>query len=161
MVGILQGICDSTGLDFLLLLYDEQGGIVCRRVGECLGTTHSGSVFWTAKSDRTIAAPLPDYEQDMNNVRQRIVPKFYPDMGGQPEVTRRFHADLNDEVVGMLCTSRISGLDFGMYPDVDNVEGRVWQYASGRFGFGCLPNNFIIDFRPICSPSGHLLDVLE
>ncbi|CAM6117086.1 unnamed protein product [Calypogeia fissa] len=160
--GLWKGICDSEGLDFLMLLYDDQGGIVCRRVGECLGTAHSGSVFWTAKSGRTIMAPLPAFEEDMYNVRQRIWPKFYPDMGGQQEVTRRIHDELDEEVVGMLCTNRILGLDFGQNPERDNeVEGRVWQYASGRFGFGFLPNNFIIDFRPICSPSGVLLDVLD
>ncbi|BFI29305.1 hypothetical protein MPTK2_3g01350 [Marchantia polymorpha subsp. ruderalis] len=153
--GLWKGICDSKGLDFVLLSYDEKGGIVCRRVGECLGTTHSGSVCWTAESDSTIRVPLSPHEQHSFDERQHFAPTG---------VNGKYHVQdgCDEEVVGMMCTLPTTGLDFrASRSDAENIEGRVWQYASGRFGFGFLPTNFIIDFRPICSPSGVLLDVLK
>ena len=38
-----------------------------------------------------------------------------------------------------------------------NVEGRVWEYDDGTFGFGFLRNDFIIDLKHIAL-NGQLLD---
>jgi hypothetical protein len=41
--------------------------------------------------------------------------------------------------------------------DVRNVEGRVWEYDDGTFGFGFLRNDYIIDLKHIAL-DGQLLD---
>ncbi|KAL2636451.1 hypothetical protein R1flu_007930 [Riccia fluitans] len=153
--GLWKGICDSKVLDFVLLSYDDKGGIVCRRVGEGPGAAHSGSVCWTADSASLVRAPLSVHEHHSFYKRQHFAP-----VGVNGEY--QFQDGCDEEVVSMLCTLPITGLDVraaGL--DAENIEGRVWQYASGRFGFGFLPANIIIDFRPICTTSGLLLDVLR
>lgn len=41
-----------------------------------------------------------------------------------------------------------------------DVEGRIWLYENGTFGFGFLRNHFIVDLKYIAE-HGHLLDTIE
>ncbi|KAL3677336.1 hypothetical protein R1sor_027284 [Riccia sorocarpa] len=153
--GLWKGIWDAKGLDFVLLSYDERGGIVCRRVGEGLGAAHSGSVCWTAESGSFVRGPLSVHEQESFAKRQHFAP-----FGLHAE--HQIQDGSDEEVVGMLCTLPVTGLDArAVGSEAEDFEGRVWQYASGRFGFGILPASTVVDFRPICTATGFLLDVLR
>jgi hypothetical protein len=70
---------------------------------------------------------------------------------------------IDEEVVGMLRATlnldycRLNNFMQGGPGRHDN-EARVWQYASGRFGFGLIPSSQVLDFRPLCAGDG-LADV--
>lgn len=51
----------------------------------------------------------------------------------------------------------IPDLAGGSGGNLRNVEGRVWEYDDGTFGFGFLRNDFIIDLKHIAL-NGQLLD---
>ena len=48
----------------------------------------------------------------------------------------------------------------GASADPRHVEGRIWQYRNGAFGFGFLRNNYIIDLKHIAQ-NGCILDAME
>ena len=41
-----------------------------------------------------------------------------------------------------------------------NVEGRVWEYRYGKFGFGFLRNFHVVDLKHV-AVSGRLLDSVD
>eukprot|EP00249_Psilotum_nudum_P005276 c18728_g1_i2 orf=198-1742(+) len=161
--GLWKGIFDSTGLSIILVSYDDQGGILCRKIHEVGGVPESGSVLWTSKSISRIGLPLPPEEFALYNSRMHIRPIPSPCIGGkiQGDLTSANNMEPGDlvgeEVIGMLYTF---SCDFHYRLSSDNREGRIWQYASGNFGFGFLHTNSIIDFRLLCS-RGHLLDAVN
>lgn len=64
---------------------------------------------------------------------------------------------VEDEAVTVSCALRINtSLDL-LIPNMAgntpvnprHVEGRIWQYSDGTFGFGFLSDNFIIDLKHI------------
>ncbi|KAJ7298273.1 hypothetical protein O6H91_Y007000 [Diphasiastrum complanatum] len=165
--GLWKGLCHCMSLDFILLSYDEQGGIVCRKIKECSGIASGGPVYWTARPPICSNVPLSPEEQGFYDnclhVKPRILGKV-PEMLGPGNLTNADHIDnfMAEEVVGMLHVT----------PDRDHCcflsnitseqckEGRVWLYESGRFGYGVLHTNSITDFRLITS-RGCLLDVVD
>lgn len=154
---MLQGISHSTGLDFVVLSYDDHGGIICRKVGDSSGMTRSGSVCWTAKAGHGMSAPLPDTEQQIFDLRRHLLPS-----ASEPRAQGSgFTVDsLNEEVVEMLWANVEvqPGLNYNLGAE-DVTLSRVWQYASGRFGFGNGPGR-VVDFRPICIKD-NLADVVD
>jgi hypothetical protein len=159
MAVVWQGIGRSTGLDFVVLSYDDNGSIICRKVGDSSGMTRSGSVCWTAKAGHGMSAPLPEIERQIFEYREHILPSTSEPRGhGVGLMGDEF---LNEEVVGLLWAS--SEVSSGLHYNVgfqDVTQKRVWQYASGRFGFVNGLDGRIVDFRPICIKDS-LVDVVE
>lgn len=154
----LQGISDDRSLEFYLVSYDDIGGITCRRVGE-LSQLFSGCtpVFWTSNTT-FIESPFTSEEEDIYMSREHL----------QPDAEGGFDDCLpcsdNRDVMRML--SMNSSYDL-VIPDLTGtnlnprqVEGRIWQYGNGTFGFGFLQNNYIIDLKQIAR-DGHILDIIH
>lgn len=147
--GLWKGIGRGKGLDFVVLSYDDHGSIVCRKVGDSSGMTRSGSICWTAKAGHGISGPLPDTEREVFEFRQHILPS--------PRELRAQNGcltvddSLNEEVVELLWATVDDqpGLNYNVGAG-GVTQSRVWQYASGRFGFASGSEDRIIDFRPIC-----------
>jgi len=103
-----------------------------------------------------MSAPLPDTEQQLFELRQHILPSFQGDPAFPIEAW-------NEEVVEMLWVT-VEVQQLGLNYNVGGVEdvtlSRVWQYASGRFGFGAGPDGRVVDFRPICIKD-NLADVVD
>ena len=156
---VVQGISRSAALDFVVLSYDDHGGITCRKVGDSSGMTRSGSVCWTTKAGHGMPAPLPDSERQIYELTQHILPS--PSEPGAHGDSLMSDDGLNEEVVEMLwATVDVQpGLNYNVGVE-DVTESRVWQYASGRFGFGNCSDGRIVDFRPICIKDS-LVDVVE
>lgn len=146
----VQGIGYSMGLNFIFLSYDDQGGIICRTVGDSLGISRSGSIYWTARSGDGFSAPLPESEQEIYNSRLHIHPGIRSEDGSDEELVKVLWATVDMDHYG---------LNYGVLPN-GQARGRVWQYASGRFGFGLAPESRIVDFRPVCV-QGCVADVVE
>lgn len=140
-------------LEFYLVSYDDIGGITCRRVGKA-GEQFSGysPVFWTSNTT-FLESPFPSEEQDLYTDREHIRP-----------VNRDRRNSANGVVSRILCINSsydlvIPGLSASS-GDPINVEGRIWEYDDGTFGFGFLRNNHIIGLKHI-AVNGFLLDIVE
>lgn len=156
--GLWKGIFDSMGLDFILVSYDEYGGIVCRKVGEFSQTfSGCGSVFWTADSASLYGLPLSAKEEELYNSRMHIRPRDPTQTNGSKCTVYE-----DEEVTQVLCIIPNSDVfrHIMNVPADSCMEGRLWQYASGRFGFGFLNGNSIVDFKHIGS-SACLLDIID
>lgn len=156
---VLQGISRSFGLDFVVLSYDDHGVIICRKVGDSSGMTRSGSICWTAKAGHGMFAPLPDSERHIFELRQHVLASTSePRIHGVGVISDDF---FNEEVVEMLWATVEVQPELIYNANVEDVtQIRVWQYASGRFGFGNGPDGRIVDFRPVCTKD-NLVDVVE
>ncbi|OVA05880.1 F-box domain [Macleaya cordata] len=156
--GLWKGICDDMSLEFYLVAYDDIGGITCRRVGDSL-EPFSGyfPVFWTSNTT-FIESPLSAEEEYLYDSRIHL----------RPPAVNHIHEHSpfieNEDVLRILNINSSYDLVIpdltGSSVDPRHVEGRIWQYASGTFGFGFLRNNFITDLKHIAL-NGHLLDTLE
>lgn len=140
-------------LEFYLVSYDDIGGITCRRVREAEEQFSGYSpVFWTSNTT-FLESPFPSEEQDLYANREHIRPV---------NTDRRNSA--SGVVSCILCINSsydlvIPGLSASS-GDPRNVEGRIWEYDDGTFGFGFLRNNYIIDLKNI-AVNGFLLDIVE
>lgn len=151
--GLWKGICEDANLDFYLVAYDDIGGIACRRIGDsCKLFSSYAPVFWTS-STRFVESPFSSEEEYLYDTREHLVPT-----GGG-------HLSMCSEKEAAAEVSRIlyinSSYDL-VLPGLANVnphqvEGRIWQYANGTFGFGFLRDNHIIDLKHI-AVDGCLLD---
>ncbi|XP_057973700.1 F-box protein At3g12350 [Malania oleifera] len=153
--GLWKGICEGMNLDFYLVAYDDIGGIACRRVGDSYKPFSGYSpVFWT--SDSTfLESPFSREEVYLYESRIHLQPLEAANcIDGGSALTE------NEEVSGILYIN--SSYDL-VIPDLAgtanpwHVEGRIWQYRNGTFGFGFLRDNFIIDLKHIAQ-NGCLLD---
>ncbi|XP_010938995.1 F-box protein At3g12350 isoform X2 [Elaeis guineensis] len=140
--GLWKGICEDNVLDFYLVSYDDVGGITCRRVGDA-GELFSGysPVFWTSNAT-FLESPFSKEEQDLYGSREHI------------RAVASNWSNMDREVVlRILCINSSYDLVIpdlsGSSGDPRNVEGRIWEYEDGTFGFGFLRNNFIIDLKHI------------
>lgn len=137
-------------LDFYLVTYDDVGGITCRRVGNWREPFSGYSpVFWTSNT-AFLNAPFSGEEQDLYRSRQHFGLN---------------HCDIEKGVVSrILCINSSYELVLpnlsGSTGDPRNVEGRIWEYENGTFGFGFLRNNFIVDLKHIAL-NGCLLDTVD
>ncbi|KAJ3697532.1 hypothetical protein LUZ61_001237 [Rhynchospora tenuis] len=146
--GLWKGICENRSLEFYLVAYDDIGGITCRRVGEP-GTQFSGysPLFWTPNAD-FIEPPFSKEEYKIYTSREHL-------RGDSFLLEARL-------VSRILCIN--SSYDL-VIPDLTgapggnlrNVEGRVWEYDDGTFGFGFLRNDHIVDLKHVAL-DGQLLD---
>ncbi|XP_039120877.1 F-box protein At3g12350 isoform X1 [Dioscorea cayenensis subsp. rotundata] len=151
--GLWKGICEDMRLDFFLVTYDDIGGITCRRVGDSGEPFSSYSpVFWTSNTT-FIEPPFSREEQEIYESREHIRPVAMDRTDKHMEVVSR-----------ILCINSSYDLVLpdlsGSSGDPRNVEGRIWEYVDGTFGFGFLRNNFIIDLKHI-TLNGRILDTVE
>ncbi|KAK9129698.1 hypothetical protein Sjap_010185 [Stephania japonica] len=157
--GLWKGICEDMSLDFYLVVYDGIGGIACRRVGDS-SEPFSGylPVFWTSNTTSS-EFPSSCEEEDIYESRIHLRPPATEEnMEGYP-----IHAE-NQVVLRIMKINSSYDLvildfkDSAVNPRL--VEGRIWQYVDGTFGFGFLRNNYIIDLKHMAR-DGCLLDAVE
>lgn len=157
--GLWKGIYDDMSLNFYLVVYEDNGGIICRRIGDSSERFSSyGLVFWTSNAT-FIESPLSPEEKYLYDSRMHVRPLA---------AENYIHEELLSEETEMV--SRILNINSSydlVIPDLAgsttnprNVEGRIWQYISGTFGFGFLRDNFIIDLKHV-SQNGCVLDTKE
>ncbi|CAK7347417.1 unnamed protein product [Dovyalis caffra] len=154
--GLWKGICEDRKLEFYLVGYDGIG-ISCRRVGNLSERLSSSTpVFWT--SDPTfIESPFPTEEQYIYDTRIHLQPPEAANSDWKlplekDAVSRIMYINSSYDLV-------IPGLEGGS-ANPWRVEGRIWQYRNGTFGFGFLRDHFIVDLNHIAK-NGCLLDTLE
>ncbi|KAG0478208.1 hypothetical protein HPP92_012927 [Vanilla planifolia] len=145
--GLWKGICEDMNLDFFLVAYDDVGGLTCRQVGDTAVPFPSYCpVFW-ASNTSFLESPFPREEQVIYNLREHV------GCSKKREVVCR--------ILCINCSYDLLLPELaGSSGDFRNVEGRIWQYEDGTYGFGFLRNNFIVDLKHIWL-DGCLLDTLE
>lgn len=148
--GLWKGICEHLNLEFYLVTYDDVGGVTCRRVGDSSELFSGYSpVFWTSNTT-FLQSPFSVEEQVLYSSREHVGLN-------QGDIER-------GAVSRILCINSsyelvLPGLSNSV-GDPRNVEGRIWEYENGTFGFGFLRNNFIVDMKHI-TLDGRLLDAVE
>lgn len=157
--GLWKGIGNDLSLDFYLVTYDDIGGIACWRVGDSSESLSSyASVFWTSNV-RFIESPFSPEEEDLYYSRMHVRPLLAADdiqgelLAAETEIVSRI-VDINsiyDLVIPDLAENAANPRQ---------VEGRIWQYNNGTFGFGFLRDDFIIDLKEIAQ-NGCILDTID
>ncbi|XP_073134557.1 F-box protein At3g12350-like [Henckelia pumila] len=157
--GLWKGICEDSSLEFYLVTYDDMGGIACRKVGESSRRlTYHAPVFWTS-STTFIESPFSPEEDHIYNSRLHLCPVVEADQSYDPSrssddeaVSRMLYINSSyDLVIPDLAVNSINS---------QQVEGRIWQYENGTFGFGFLRDGFIIDLKHVAK-NGRLLDTKD
>lgn len=147
--GLWKGICEDMNLDFYLVAYDDIGGIACRRVGDSAKPFAGyAPVFWTS-NPTFIESPLSSEEEYIYDSREHLRPPAVLASPETEEVSRILYINSSyDLVIPELVGSTVNPRQ---------VEGRIWQYGDGTFGFGFLRDNYILDLKHI-AVDGSLLD---
>ncbi|PKA58177.1 F-box protein [Apostasia shenzhenica] len=150
--GLWKGICEDMSLGFYLVAYDDVGGITCRRVGNVAESFSGYSyslTFWTSNTT-FLESPFSEEEQEIYNRREHVGSASSAQFSVEKKVISR-----------IMCINSSYDLVLpdlvGSSGDPRNVEGRIWEYEDGTFGFGFLRNNFIVDLKHI-TQDGYLLD---
>lgn len=154
-----QGLYDDMNLGFYLIEYDNIGGFSCRKVWNSTENLNSyGPVFWTSNT-AFVESPFSAEEETLYDSRIHLRPLpaadfilEHPPLTENNVVSRILHVNSSFDIV-------IPHLA-GTTANPRNVEGRIWQYGDGTFGFGFLRENFIIDLKHL-SENGCLLDAVE
>lgn len=137
-------------LGFYLIIYNDNGGLGCRLVGDSLESFSGFSIFWTSEI-KFLESPFSAEEEDVYNTRHHIRSIYFDSTAVDRDIVSRI-------------LSISSSVDL-VFPGVDwpsdgrnaYAEGRIWEYKSGTFGFGFLKSDFIIDLKHIAL-KGRLLD---
>ncbi|URE41628.1 F-Box protein [Musa troglodytarum] len=146
--GLWKGISEDRVLEFYLVAYDDIGGITCQRVGEVGGQFLGYSpVFWTSNTR------FPREEQDLYGSREHIRSVSSDWRSIKSEVVVRI-LHINSGYVLVIPSLSDSS------SDTRNIDGRIWEYDDGTFGFGFLRNDYIIDLKHV-TLNGSLLDTVE
>ncbi|KAJ9166343.1 hypothetical protein P3X46_021115 [Hevea brasiliensis] len=149
--GLWKGICDDMKLEFYLVTYDGVG-ISCRRVGDLSEPLSSSTpVFWTS-SPVFIVSPFSPEEEHLYRSRIHLHLSMTSEDMHYEVVSRIMYINSSYDLV-------IPGLAGGS-ANPWHVEGRIWQYENGTFGFGFLRDNYVIDLKHIAQ-DGCLLDTME
>ncbi|KAJ8773269.1 hypothetical protein K2173_028446 [Erythroxylum novogranatense] len=154
--GLWKGLCDEMKMEFYLVVYDGIG-ISCRRVGDLSERLSSFSpVFWTS-NHTLIEPPFSREEQNIYDSRIHILPSEIGD-------DLQWNGSFVDDVVSriMYINSSYDLVIPGLEDTSANpwrVEGRIWLYKNGTFGFGFLRDNFIVDLKHIAR-NNCLLDTI-
>ncbi|KAL8030095.1 hypothetical protein ABFX02_14G266000 [Erythranthe guttata] len=156
--GLWKGICENMSLDFYLVSYDDVGGIACRKVGDSnRALTYHAPIFWTSNLT-FIESPFSPEEDHIYNCRLHLRPPVEADQ------SLFLSSDSRDiSVSHMLYINSSYDLVIpdlvGTIANPRQMEGRIWQYENGTFGFGFLRDSYIIDLKHI-AVDGHLLDTV-
>ncbi|WCJ35560.1 F-box family protein [Euphorbia peplus] len=156
--GLWKGICGDMKLEFYLVAYDG-AGISCRKVGDLSERLSSSApVFWTSDPAFT-DSPFSPEEDNLYKSRMHLQPAVIPkDMNWRlplidnEGVSRIMYINSSYDLV-IPGTGPISGNSW-------HLDGRIWQYKNGTFGFGFLRDNYIIDLKYV-TQHGCLLDSME
>ncbi|KAL1353607.1 hypothetical protein HN51_017526 [Arachis hypogaea] len=170
--GLWKGICDDMNLAFYLVVYDDIGGIACRRVGDPPERfSNYAPVFWTSKTT-FLETPFSLEEETLYDSRLHIRP-----LQTSSEIQEQFHLSdvevvnpfqqlhLSDNEVVKRILHISSSYDL-VIPDAAGIvnprsgEGRIWQYHNDTFGFGFLCDNFVIDMKHIFR-NGCIVDIVN
>ncbi|GMH16462.1 hypothetical protein Nepgr_018303 [Nepenthes gracilis] len=159
--GLWKGICEDAGLDFYLIRYDDIGGIACRGVGDSSKASSAyAPLFWT--SNATFVEPPFSLEEELL-YRTRIHFRL-PLAAANDMCEEQLPSTKNEVVSRMMYINSSYDLvlpDFaGTSADPRHVEGRIWQYPDGTFGFGFLRDNFVVHLKHVVQNSC-LLDAVE
>ncbi|XP_047168980.1 F-box protein At3g12350 [Vigna umbellata] len=161
--GLWKGICNDRSLAFYLVGYDDIGGISCRRIGD---HPKYAPFFWVSNAT-FLESPFPPEEESLYAGRVHVRPL-------QPvnEILEQFLL-LDDEVMNGIQEVRISenvvnrilhirsNYDLGVPTgNPKSVEGRIWQYQDGTFGFGFLSDNLVVHMKPIVH-NGFIVDTVK
>ncbi|EXB55843.1 F-box protein [Morus notabilis] len=156
--GLWKGIYDDMNLGIYLVAYDDIDGISCRKVWNSRENFASyGPVFWTSNIT-FVESPFSSEEENLFASRLHLRPLPEADWIESP-------ASAENNVVSRILYVN-SSYDLviphmaGTTANPQLVEGRIWQYRDGTFGFGFLRDNFIIDLKHV-SENGCLLDAVE
>ncbi|KAJ1265516.1 hypothetical protein BS78_08G081900 [Paspalum vaginatum] len=148
--GLWKGICEDRTLEFYLVTYDDIGGVTCRRFSDTRSQNSCYSpVFWT--TDTTFLEP-PFSEEELDNYSNR------DHIRGVPSD----HAGTDNRIISrILCiNASYDVVDPHLSTPLENgrnLEGRIWLYEDGTFGFGFVGSHSIIDLRHVSS-AGCILD---
>uniref|UniRef100_A0A0D3HUY3 Uncharacterized protein n=1 Tax=Oryza barthii TaxID=65489 RepID=A0A0D3HUY3_9ORYZ len=147
------GISESRTLEFYLVTYDDIGGITCRQVSDTRGQNSGFTpIFWTTNTT-FLEQPFSEKELDHYIRREHI-----------QGVDSDHAATENRAISRILCiNSSYDVVDHHLSAPLDdmrNVEGRIWLYDDGTFGFGFSGSNSIIDLKHVSS-DGCILDALH
>ena len=137
-----QGICENRTLEFYLVNYDDIGGVTCRRVSETKGHNSGYSpLFWTTKAT-FLEPPFSEQELDRYSCCEHI-----------RVVTSGHTETLNKGVSRIMCINSSYDLvdphPSAPLDDTRNLEGRIWLYEDGTFGFGFTGSYSIIDLSHV------------
>nr|XP_043636143.1 F-box protein At3g12350 [Erigeron canadensis] len=151
--GLWKGICEDENLDFYLVVYDDIGGIACRKIGDsCKPFSSYTPVFWTSNTT-FFESPFSSEEEDIYDTREHLLPPGHLHCSEMEAVSRILYINSSYDLV-------IPGLAGPTAVNPHQVEGRIWQYGDGTFGFGFLRDNHIIDLKHI-AVDGCLLDAMK
>ncbi|XP_071737624.1 F-box protein At3g12350 [Rutidosis leptorrhynchoides] len=151
--GLWKGICEDANLDFYLVVYDDIGGIACRRIGDsCKPFSSYAPVFWTSNTT-FFESPFSSEEKDIYDTREHLLPPGQLLRSEMEPVSRICYINSSYDLV-------LPGLVGPTTVNPHNCEGRIWQYGDGTFGFGFLRDNHIIDLKHIVV-DGCLLDAMQ
>ncbi|WVZ90362.1 hypothetical protein U9M48_036669 [Paspalum notatum var. saurae] len=148
--GLWKGICEDRTLEFYLVSYDDIGGVTCRRFSDTRSQNSCYSpVFWT--TDTTFLEP-PFSEKELDNYSSR----------DHIRGVASDHAGTENRIISrILCiNASYDVVDRHLSTPLENgrnVEGRIWLYEDGTFGFGFVGSHSIIDLRHVSS-AGCILD---
>uniref|UniRef100_A0A0D9XZR8 F-box domain-containing protein n=1 Tax=Leersia perrieri TaxID=77586 RepID=A0A0D9XZR8_9ORYZ len=151
--GLWKGISESRTLEFYLVTYDDIGGITCRQVSDTRGQTSGFTpIFWTINTT-FIEQPFSEKELDHYSGREHIQGVNSDHSGTENRaVSRILCIHSSYDVVDPHLSAPLD--------DMRNVEGRIWLYEDGTFGFGFAGSNSIIDLKHVSS-NGCILDALH
>lgn len=149
----MQGICEDANLDFYLVAYDDIGGIACRRIGDsCKPFSSYAPVFWTSNTT-FVESPFSSEEEHIYEKRAHLLPPGEIICSEMESVSRILYINSSYDIV-------IPGLTGPNSVNPHQVEGRIWEYGDGTFGFGFLRDNHIVDLKHI-AVDGCLLDATQ
>ncbi|MQM03481.1 hypothetical protein Taro_036263 [Colocasia esculenta] len=150
--GLWKGIWENLSLDFYLVTYDDAGGIACRKVGDASEPFSGYSpIFWTSNTVY-LEHPFSNEEENLYEGREHVQPLTLHCSETERVVSRILRINSSYDLVVSDTSSSST------HPQ--NVEGRIWEYDTGTFGFGFLRNNYIVDLKHIAK-DGCLLDAVE
>ncbi|KAK1412992.1 hypothetical protein QVD17_34659 [Tagetes erecta] len=151
--GLWKGICEDANLDFYLVAYDDIGGIACRRIGDsCKPFSSYSPVFWTSNTT-FVESPFSSEEEHIYETRAHLLPPGEIICSQMESVSRILYINSSYDLV-------IPGLTGPNSANPHQVEGRIWEYGDGTFGFGFLRDSHIIDLKHI-AVDGCLLDAMQ
>ncbi|KAJ3675597.1 hypothetical protein LUZ60_004639 [Juncus effusus] len=152
--GLWKGISENRSLEFYLVAYDDLGGITCRHISNP-GSQFSGysPLFWSPNADFLIP-PFSKEELDIYTSRVHT---------GDFNLN---NYDFEGRLVSrILCINSsynlvIPDLVEGHNGNLRDVEGRIWEYDDGSFGFGFVRDDFVIDLKRVAF-EGRILDSVQ
>uniref|UniRef100_A0A1D1XM14 F-box protein n=1 Tax=Anthurium amnicola TaxID=1678845 RepID=A0A1D1XM14_9ARAE len=150
--GLWKGICENMSLDFYLVTYDDVGSITCWKVGDASEPFSVYSPVFCTSNMAFLEHPFSKEEEDIYDGREHIQPPTLNCTCTERIVSRILCINSSyDLVVPNSSSSSVLS---------QTVEGRIWEYDTGTFGFGFLQNNYIVDLKLIAL-NGCLLDTVE